>query len=69
MSFKKILLVSLLTITAFFCFPFFIHNEILDYFNPALPETKSYAQGPQNVQHYYNVQAYDSNWKLSIPIK
>ena len=69
MNFRKIFFVFVLAIAVFFCFPFFIHNEILDYFNPALPETKSYAQGPQNVQQYYNVRAYDSNWKLSIPIK
>lgn len=69
MSFKKLLLVSLLTITAFFCFPFFIHNEIVDYFNLAIPETKSYAQVPKNTQQYYNVQAYDSKTGSKLPYK
>ena len=48
MSVKKFIVASLLTLTALFCLPFFVHNEIIDYFNVAIPETYSYAQVPKN---------------------
>ncbi|WP_223897337.1 YxeA family protein [Lactobacillus huangpiensis] len=69
MSVKKFIVTSLLTLTALFFLPFFVHNEIIDYFNVAIPKTYSYAQVPKNTQKYFNVQAYDSKTGRKLPYK
>ena len=69
MNFRKIFFVFVSAIAVFFCFPFFIHNEIFDRFNLTIPETKSYAKVEKNTQKYFNVQAYDAKTGKKLPYR